>query len=513
MKLHSVKVNQWRKFARPTGVDDLSDGLNVLTAPNEIGKSTLVGALRTALFTKHTVGGNDIKALCTTGTSNSPIVEVVFEIDGERYTLRKRFLNGKYARLTMPNGVELTGEQAESKLEEVLDFSFPRKGKHTDETMGLWSLLWLDQGAGAGPIEAADRAQRTVMGALEDTVGNLLGGEQGRRLPKRVKEKLLELVTEKTEAPTGRYNAAIQRVDILHEELEALNRSMTQLEADLRDYEQASAELEQRKSSSTESDIATDIEGAQARLEQLLQLESQLEGAQGELGRRQERLEAATQSLESRNELVEAIAQLAEEIEEAEARIGEADEEEKRLQGLLKAARSTLTEENANRSTTTSEYRQAERIAQAAQLSQSFLQLEQDLERVVEAERRVAELSARISSNRATDDSVSSLDGLMDQLRNCQGAMSAVATLVDFDLEDEAESKISLPSGVTLPRSGEPLELIDPTNIRIEGIGSLTIRPQVEDAAVLQRNLDEAREKLASELESIGAETFKMREC
>lgn len=50
MKLRSLALNQFKKFTSPIRLDGIDDGLNVVVGPNEMGKSTLLDALRAALF-------------------------------------------------------------------------------------------------------------------------------------------------------------------------------------------------------------------------------------------------------------------------------------------------------------------------------------------------------------------------------------------------------------------------------------------------------------------------------
>ena len=50
MKLRKLSVNQFRRFTEPTRLGELCDGLNLVVGPNELGKSTLLDALRSVLF-------------------------------------------------------------------------------------------------------------------------------------------------------------------------------------------------------------------------------------------------------------------------------------------------------------------------------------------------------------------------------------------------------------------------------------------------------------------------------
>ena len=63
MKLRSLAVNQFKKFTVPMRLDDIENGLNVVVGPNEMGKSTLLDALRAALFEKYSSKAQPIVAL------------------------------------------------------------------------------------------------------------------------------------------------------------------------------------------------------------------------------------------------------------------------------------------------------------------------------------------------------------------------------------------------------------------------------------------------------------------
>ena len=58
MKLRSLALNQFKKFTAPMRLDGINDGLNVVVGPNEMGKSTLLNALRAALFEKYSSNVN-----------------------------------------------------------------------------------------------------------------------------------------------------------------------------------------------------------------------------------------------------------------------------------------------------------------------------------------------------------------------------------------------------------------------------------------------------------------------
>ena len=57
MRLRRVEIRRFRKLAGPVVLDRLGDGITVIGGDNEEGKSTVLAALKAALFEVHSVGG------------------------------------------------------------------------------------------------------------------------------------------------------------------------------------------------------------------------------------------------------------------------------------------------------------------------------------------------------------------------------------------------------------------------------------------------------------------------
>ena len=74
-------------------MEDIGDGLNVLAAPNEAGKSTLFDGLQALLFSKSGSTAKEIRQLQPYAGGWPHIVADV-EWDGGRYRIEKRFLGG-----------------------------------------------------------------------------------------------------------------------------------------------------------------------------------------------------------------------------------------------------------------------------------------------------------------------------------------------------------------------------------------------------------------------------------
>ena len=178
MKLRSLAVNQFKKFTVPTQLDGMADGLNLVVGPNEMGKSTLLDALRAVLFERH---GSKARAITDLQNDRSaaPVVEATFELDDGSYTITKRFIKRPYARLDCPDGRTLEGDAAEAMLRDLLGFSESAGRSASPESLGMWGVLWVQQGHSFGAPELPGSAR--VAARRDSRIG---GRRRARRSPR-----------------------------------------------------------------------------------------------------------------------------------------------------------------------------------------------------------------------------------------------------------------------------------------------------------------------------------------
>ena len=53
MKIRAIRLKEVGRFSAPVALEGLSGGLDVLAGPNEFGKSTILKAVKAALFEQH----------------------------------------------------------------------------------------------------------------------------------------------------------------------------------------------------------------------------------------------------------------------------------------------------------------------------------------------------------------------------------------------------------------------------------------------------------------------------
>jgi DNA repair exonuclease SbcCD ATPase subunit len=150
MILQSIALSGWRCFLEEISVGPFSDGLNVISGPNGIGKSTLFEALRRALMDSYAVTGQDIIAIRPWGRNLTPKVSVAFTHGDFQYRLLKQFIDSCFARLERKeDGVYrplAEGRQADEQVRELFSKNPPGRGLSQSRNWGLAQVLWAPQG-------------------------------------------------------------------------------------------------------------------------------------------------------------------------------------------------------------------------------------------------------------------------------------------------------------------------------------------------------------------------------
>jgi hypothetical protein len=130
MRLRRLSI---ASFAAIGNVDvDFGPGLNVLYGPNDLGKSTVVAAIRLGLLLPHTSTHCD-QYVGWTG-SGDPFVEITFETEAQRiWRVRKRFgKSGSSLLQESKNGLDFDdveqGRKVDAKLREILRWGIPEPG-------------------------------------------------------------------------------------------------------------------------------------------------------------------------------------------------------------------------------------------------------------------------------------------------------------------------------------------------------------------------------------------------
>jgi len=489
-------------------LDNIRDGLNVVVGPNEMGKSTLLDALRAVLFEKYDSKAQPIVDLQNDRNQAAPVVELTFELDDGLYCIAKRFLKKPHAHLSCPDGRTLEGDAAEDELRRLLGFDAPGKRGAKAETLGLWNVLWVQQGQSFGVLDLPDSAQSSLHGALEREVGDVLGGRRGRALPQAIERQLKELITPNTSRARGKYKDLIDREKTLGEDLEALRgrrRNLTQTLDDLESAEETLRRLSSAEAESGEAD-RKELAEAQKRHSRLTELEAHITAAHTELELRDLLLEQAEQAVDERQKLKD-------DIKVEEVSLGKTGQELAKVREQEREARSRLHELRDDMLTSEKAVTEAEeavsrhrRIVSVVERRSGISELEGRHRKAEIAEERQREARRAAAAIPVTDEAIIAIREAEKELEKNRGRLSAAATLISFEMTSEGLRGIDV-DGKSLVANRLPLRTVKPTTITIPERGRIVVEPAIRNRDELIHQQREAETTLRQALKKAGVET------
>ena len=507
MKLRSLTVNQFKKFTSPIRLEGIEDGLNVVVGPNEMGKSTLLDALRAVLFERHSSKAQPIVALQNDRNQAAPVVELAFELDDGLYRITKRFIKKPYARLSCPDGRSLEGDAAEDTLRDLLDFDEPGKTGAKPETLGMWNVLWVQQGQSFGALDLPESARSSLHSALESEVGTVLGGRRGRALPQAIEKQLSELITGTTNRPRGAYKELIDRVETVRQDLDDLCARRQDLTQTLNDLEDAQEILERLSTGDRDQADQKELDEARQRHSQLAELEARIEAASTELELRKRTLEQAKLASIVRKQLKSDIKSEEAALQEAGKRLAEVREQEKEARSRVDALRVGVRQSEAavtNAYETVSRHR---RVLGAVERQARLRDLEGRCEKAEAAEKRQREDQQAAAAILVTDEAIEAIRKAAQRLETVQSRLNAAATLISFDMTVDGLSGIEV-DGEPLTADRPSVQAVEPVTITVPDRGRIAVEPAIKDRDKLLRQQRDATTALKEALEGTGAKSL-----
>ena len=510
MKIRSLAINQFKKFTTPICLNDIGDGLNVVVGPNEMGKSTLLDALRAVLFEKHSSKAQSITALQNDRNQAAPVVELAFEVDEGVYRIRKRFVKKPYAHLFCPDGRKLEGDESEDALRALLGFDEPGKPGAKPEALGMWNVLWVQQGQSFGSLDLPDSARSNLHSALESEVGAVLGGKRGRALLGVVEKQLSELVTS-TDRPRGDYKELIEEVETIQSELEELRSRRQGLSEVLKNLEEAQETLTRLSSGERDHLDKEELDAARKRHAELAKLETRIEAAATDVELKNRNLEQAEQALAERRSLKDQIETDTETAELAKKSLDEVRGQEKELRSNLEQLRKDVKEAENTVTQADETVSLSRRVLNAVQRDVRIRELQGRYEKAHEAEkkRRVALQGA--AAVLVNDENIEIIRCAAKALESARSRLSAAATLVSFEMPSDRLSKIEV-DGVALSADHTAVRAVEATTIVIPDYGNISVQPAIKDRDKLLTQQREASDALKSELEKCGVNSLDTAE-
>ncbi|MDE2500268.1 MAG: hypothetical protein KGL56_08755, partial [Alphaproteobacteria bacterium] len=485
--------------------DGIEDGLNVVVGPNEMGKSTLLDALRAALFEKYSSKAQPITALQNDRNQAGPVVELAFELGDGVYRITKRFVKKPYARLSCPDGRTLEGDAAEDALRDLLGFDEPGKTGAKAETLGMWNVLWVQQGHSFGALDLPQSARANLHSALESEVGTVLGGRRGRALPQAIEKQLGELVTSGGK-PRGAYKELIDNSETLASELAGLQGRRDELSRTLDQLEQAQETLARLSTGDRDEADETELADARKRHGHLAELEARIAAADSDLALKQRNLERANRALTERAALRQAIADEEEVVETARKGLEDVRTREKEARARLNELRTAVREAEAAVTAADDTVSHQRRILVAVERQARIRELEGRREKATAAEERQRKARQDAAAILVTDEALTEIRDAAKALETIDSRLSAAATRITFDMTADTLSGIEV-DGRKVAVDDPPIQAVGPTTIAIPGRGRITVEPAIKDRDKLRDQQREARTALETALQAGGVKT------
>lgn len=490
MQLLDLAVENWRGLTGQLG--PFSPHLNLISGPNESGKSRFFQAIRYALTESYKGKSREKANLQSWQSDLPPRVTLAFEANGVRWQITKQFLKKPYAEL-QGDGRTLKDEAAEARLRELLGTSAGNGRKVVPEDLGVWRLLLVEQGS--------SRA-KTSEHLNEDTRSDL-----GRRLS----------------AELGVMTLSAQDAELMREVETEWSRYFTptgQEGTELRRLRQALANAE------------TALTEAQAAYAQQQQNVRELTDARAQIG-------DLTGRLDDAGEAAREAAEQAERAREAKAEIDDITRQHKAAEDALEIARKDLRDRVAAAQTVATQTAAlAERRQTAAALESTLAAHEQALREAraeyAEANESLTRAQARARRARSAVerqalvarkgeiekkiDALTDLDVLMVEARQ---ALAALPVMTPADLTrlrelaqnvtlakarlDASAVALDIAALTELTVDGEPLlageskriRVTDAQAIQIEHVATVTLHPPAGSLTALAEALARAEQDFA----------------
>lgn len=500
MKISALRLFNVKRFAqRGVAIEGIGDGVNVLCAVNEFGKSTSFEALHALFFQPHSGTPGDVQRL-RPYSGGSPLVEADISTGAGRYRLTKQYYGGRFARVT-----DLATGRLLAQADEAEAFI---AGLIRGGTAGPAGLLWVRQGLtgiekrSKSEEDSEKQVRASLLESVQGEVEAVTGGRRMAEIMAATQAALADLVTA-TGRPKagGRYAAALDARDALIEQeqrlaadVRALREALDRRAVALRRL----AELEQPEERQARHRA---VESAQAAFDAARAQGEALRAAEAEAGLARERRDAAERELTVyRNGLATAQAHAA-------AR-GEA--EQRRTAAVLRRQSAGAELQRA----------QAELVAAEAaeDAARQRLARAEAASKAQEARIRQAALAERLAAAEAARQALEAADAALALAKVPPGRLDELQAL-EIDIakrravEEAARPTVTIayePGAAPLLMDGAPLGAGEErgydgqARLTLPGLGTLTLRSN--RAAPADSKLAEAQARHRALLAALGVE-------
>ena len=470
MKIAALRLFNVKRFARQgVAIEGIGDGVNVLCAANEFGKSTSFEALHALFFQPHTGTPKDVRRL-QPYSGGHPLVEADIAVPEGRFRLTKQFIGGKRASV-VDLGTGRLVAQADEAERFIADLI--RGG-----TAGPAGLLWVRQGNTGLEKRKEDEDERQVRESLltsvQGEVEAITGGRRMSEIMAACEEELDRLATSRMRPKAGGpYLKAVEERDRLAAEeqrlaadvatlREALDRRAATLKrlSELGDAEEKTA----RRAAVDKA--ATALETAKAHAEKL-------KAAEAEAALARNRRDTAERELVAFREALNRAGHLHAELAAAEARRSEAQDRRRDAAAAIDDAAATVHAAEGQEQEARELLARLDAALMARQAAAELETLRSRLQQAEAARTAVEQSEAALALLAIPAEGIEQLQRIEIEIARLRAAEGA--GLPSLRIAYEAGVAPVLLDGAPLPEA-EERSIRDAVRLTLPGIGVLAVR-------------------------------------
>lgn len=498
MKVRALRLANVGTFAAPMALEGLSGRLDVVLGPNEMGKSTLFGALSHLLGTPATSKGREITAL-RTDEAGAPVIEADIEIGARLLRLRKRFLSRPSAQLTdLRSGETWLDGDAEKTAERLLG---------SDGRGAARGLLWVAQGAGFTLPDKPDASLSSALAALiEQEAADAAGAAEARRVAEQVRQRLDELVTLKTgkARANGPLDAARKRRDALKEQVQQARARAAAAQSRIAEHMVLTVERARIASPDVTRELVTVADAARAAVDGAERARHKLQSAAEQLKSARLTNEQATGALQRFDAAAGQVARLKRELADALERRTSLEARHVALEAALRSGRDAASAREAEIAAARADLEKARRHGAFKTAQAELARFDADLQAALDATAAEHTAAGALAAIRVTQASLDELQSLVARLAAAEARVAAEAPTATLRYLPEAHARVRI-GGKEMP-AGEPLLIERATEIEIEGIGTILIAPPQSAGVSPAAQRDDLRRAMRAALEALGVD-------
>jgi hypothetical protein len=489
MRLHRIRVEHVRGLPAAE-VHFVADGVTVVEAPNEAGKTSLFDAFDLLLREKHNTKKQAVKDLQPAGRDVGSVVEAELTVAGTHLTVRKCFNKDRSTELVVhaPAVRQLTGNEAHDELRRILDVG-------TD--MALFEALRFRQGRALDSVALADSEH--LARRLDASAGG--SGDTG---DDALYERIVRTF-ERYYTPTGQEGKQLKEADASVLEAE---QQVGELAATARELEHAGTratdlQRERRRLEDALTELGPQLDAHRRALERVTGLRAAIGTARSELRAAGSEHDAALAAVAAREELLSAIAGTRERLEQREHVAATAETAWQQQQKRLESSAGRLEDAERGEAEARAELQRARAAADLGRRRDELRSARERHQRIERALEAAGAADAFLAEHPLSSAELAAIREASDELRIVEARLGDAAPTVHIRAHRTIEllvddQPLTVVTGEVVDRQ-VPQQLV----VALDGAFEMQVRAGAS-LADRQADRDHAQRMLARACETVG---------